>query len=178
MNSNRSLPAATILLVEDSADMRGLMEIALDGYGYHLIQAASADEALECWREHDGDIDLLVTDLNLGQGGSGLDLAERLAALKPSLKVLAISGSCDGSDLTVSGRRIELLKKPFVLRDVPQHIERALERRIEIGSSSGWIAQNTLNQDGQTVGPGLARNPASCLDPGLNPARATATGWS
>jgi PAS domain S-box-containing protein len=81
----------TVLLVEDEGPVRDATRRALEHYGYRVLAASEADEALRLSLEHRGDIDLLVTDVVMpALGGRGL--AERLRALRPTLRVLYISG--------------------------------------------------------------------------------------
>ena len=64
----------------------------LEGFGYRIQEAASGPEAFEMCRDRLGEINLLLTDVIMPQGVTGLELAERLRAQKPALKVLFMSG--------------------------------------------------------------------------------------
>lgn len=81
-----------ILLVEDYAIVRTVVAGVLRGLGYHVVEAENGRQAMERWQEHDGAFDLLFTDMVMPEGLSGLELAERLRARKPSLKVIIASG--------------------------------------------------------------------------------------
>lgn len=82
----------TILFVEDDAAVRDFTYELLQEQGYRVLQATSVAEALEAWQWHSGRIKLLLTDLVLDDSGSGLDLATRLRAENPNLKVICTSG--------------------------------------------------------------------------------------
>jgi PAS domain S-box-containing protein len=82
----------TILIVEDEEAVRKLTRRLLEGLGYRIREAASGREALEMCRDRLGEIDLLLTDVIMPQGVTGGELAERLRAQKPALKVLFMSG--------------------------------------------------------------------------------------
>jgi CheY-like chemotaxis protein len=82
----------TILIVEDEEAVRKLTRRLLEGLGYRIQEAASGREALEMCRDRLGEIDLLLTDVIMPQGVTGGELAERLRAQKPALKVLFMSG--------------------------------------------------------------------------------------
>jgi two-component system cell cycle sensor histidine kinase/response regulator CckA len=125
---NHPPPGTRVLLVEDSPDILELLELALQGRGYELEKASGVDEALEVWNNCGGSIDLLITDIQLGPNGCGLELAERLLALKPSLSLMAVSGWCPPEGFMVSGRKIAFLKKPFLLKEVAQAIQALLTR--------------------------------------------------
>jgi PAS domain S-box-containing protein len=84
-----------ILLVEDEAPVRKLARTLLERKGYHVIEADSGLSALEVWQQHRNAIDLLFTDMVMPDGISGRELAERLLAEKPGLKVIYSSGYSD-----------------------------------------------------------------------------------
>jgi len=114
--------AETILLVENEYALRELMRRFLEGSGYAVLNARDGDEALSVATAHPTPIDLLLTDVVM-PGGTGRDLARRMAEIKPDLRVLYISGYPDpeygGS--SPSGSVLEpgvpFLAKPFS-RDV------------------------------------------------------------
>jgi two-component system cell cycle sensor histidine kinase/response regulator CckA len=82
----------TILLVEDEMALRELARIVLEDYNYRILEAGSGVQALKVWEEHKNEIDMLLTDMVMPEGMTGRDLAERLQAEKPKLKVLYSSG--------------------------------------------------------------------------------------
>jgi len=86
-----SAATGRILLVEDDPGVRGLMAELLEAKGYTIRSAGSPAEAL-AWAEGSNElVDLLVTDVVM-PGIGGRDLAHRLAALRPGLRVLFVSG--------------------------------------------------------------------------------------
>ena len=82
----------TILLVEDEAKVRELVGHALRSLGYRVFQAGNGQEAMRLWQKQGSDVDLLLTDMVMPEGMTGLDLTENLQALKPGLKVIISSG--------------------------------------------------------------------------------------
>ncbi|MDB6124571.1 MAG: Histidine kinase [Pedosphaera sp.] len=82
----------TILVVEDEPVLRDIAQLILQDCGYRVVDAASGVEALTVWQRHQGNIDLLLTDMIMPDGLSGKDLAESLLTHKPSLKVIFTSG--------------------------------------------------------------------------------------
>jgi PAS domain S-box-containing protein len=81
----------TILLVEDQDQLRKMVTRVLRGRGYQVIEAANGDEALRHAESHAGRIDLMLTDIVM-PGLSGLDLAVRLKAARPEIKIIFMSG--------------------------------------------------------------------------------------
>ena len=132
-----ALPAGgpeTILLAEDDPLVRDLAEDVLRQGGYQVLSAGRGDEALALSDQHGGTIDLLVSDLIMPDM-SGRDLAERLVARRPGLRVILASGYADGDVLqrAASELRGALLPKPFtpaaLLRAVRDALDAAEERR-------------------------------------------------
>jgi PAS domain S-box-containing protein len=82
----------TILVVEDETPVRELTCNFLEGIGYKILPARSGVEALEVWRQRQGKIDLLLTDLVMPGRMNGWELAKTLWADRPDLKVIFTSG--------------------------------------------------------------------------------------
>jgi DNA-binding NtrC family response regulator len=96
------------------AEVRDYAVTALKAYGYRVIQAANAVEALRiCERERDR-IHLVLTDVVM-PNMSGPELANRLEKLRPGIKVLLMSGYTDNA-FSISGaldERVHFIEKPF-----------------------------------------------------------------
>ena len=103
----------TVLLVEDEDAVRTLASEVLRRHGYIVIEARHGVDALRVAERHHEDIQLLVTDVVMPHL-SGRDLAERLCAARPKMKVLFMSGYTDQS---VMHRHLTpgaaFLQKPF-----------------------------------------------------------------
>jgi CheY-like chemotaxis protein len=100
----------TILVAEDDEVLRTLLQIALESCGYTLLAGASGPAALELAGRHPGPIALLVSDVTM-PGMEGPELARRLAAIRPGLRVLLLSGYSLDPDLLDAG--VDFLQKPF-----------------------------------------------------------------
>jgi CheY-like chemotaxis protein len=81
----------TILLVDDEPDVRAVARDVLAAKGYRILEAGNAEEAFRVAQEHGEPIDLLLTDVVM-PGLHGHELAARLRAQRPGLKVLYMSG--------------------------------------------------------------------------------------
>ena len=82
----------TILVVEDEAALRALVTAMLARHGYRVITAGSGRAALDLWRSQGDKVDLLLTDIVLPGGMSGIELAQHLLEDRPLLKVVFSSG--------------------------------------------------------------------------------------
>ena len=104
----------TILLVEDDEIMRSLTRKLLEEHGYAVVEADDGKTALEWLESHPGPIDLLLTDVVMRRM-SGPELAERLAASRPTLKVVYMSGYTGElmANREVLKPGVTLLEKPF-----------------------------------------------------------------
>jgi two-component system cell cycle sensor histidine kinase/response regulator CckA len=91
-----------LLLVEDEPELRALARQILECYGYRIFEAGTGAEALKLWPQHAQEIDLLLTDMVMPEGITGWELAGKLRAERPDLKVIR-----------ASGYSIELLNKQF-----------------------------------------------------------------
>lgn len=104
----------TVLLAEDDARVRAVTAQALRGAGFVVIEAEDGEQALQWADSHVGPIDLLVTDLVMTRMG-GLELARRLKAVRPGLRVLYVSGYPWNSQVPPSdpAAGVDFLPKPF-----------------------------------------------------------------
>jgi two-component system cell cycle sensor histidine kinase/response regulator CckA len=104
----------TVLLVEDEAGVRQLARMALEHNGYTVLEAAEGKEALDLVARHPGPIDLLLTDVVMPRM-TGHELAARLTASRPDVKVLFMSGYNDDALLRqrLLGEPSAFLPKPF-----------------------------------------------------------------
>lgn len=121
----------TILVVEDEPDVAEIATAFLRSLGYRVLYAASEDDAL-AWLEREPQIALLFTDVMLGKGGNGLELAHRARALRPQLPVLLTSGYAHpdpARDEAHSGR-FELLRKPYRREQLDEAIRRQLDGQL------------------------------------------------
>jgi len=108
----------TLLVVEDEGVVRSLIVELLQRFGYEVLQAETAREALELCAGHDGRIDLLVTDVVM-PGMDGVELAEAVTTMKPDIEVLYVSGYTD-RNLAFRGRveeDVRYLQKPFDVQE-------------------------------------------------------------
>jgi PAS domain S-box-containing protein len=127
----------TILLVEDAQRVRAVVREILEMSGYAVLEARHGAEALEVSNRHAGPIHLLVTDVVMPQM-SGRELAQRLATLRPDVKVLYMSGYTDDAIVRhgVLASGIAFLSKPFTPDALALKVREVLDGVGE-GASAG-----------------------------------------
>ena len=105
----------TVLIVEDEVLLRELESTILQESGYHVLEAESGRKALDVWDAEGDKIDLLLTDVMLPRGISGLELARRLYNRRPRLKIIFTTGRITReADEKMMGRmKARLLQKPY-----------------------------------------------------------------
>lgn len=81
-----------ILVVEDEAALRQVLQAILESHNYRLILVGTGQEALEVWQSRGDEVDLLLTDVIMPDGMSGGELARRLQQARPNLKTILCSG--------------------------------------------------------------------------------------
>jgi signal transduction histidine kinase/CheY-like chemotaxis protein len=124
----------TILVVEDEPVLRDLAKLILDDCGYEVLSAATGAEALGVWDRHNGKVDLLLTDMVMPQGMSGMELAQRLLSVRPDLKVIIASGySMEelDTDFLRNGHAV-FLQKPYTHVTLPKAVRECLDRQTAI----------------------------------------------
>jgi PAS domain S-box-containing protein len=118
----------TILFVEDEESVRELVSEYLSARGYRVLEASDGLQALDLAEKHNGAIQLLITDVVMPRL-SGRELATRLAAKRPGMKVLYISGYTDDSIFRhgVLEGGMAFLQKPFNLKSIAQKVREVLD---------------------------------------------------
>ena len=117
----------TILLVDDEESLRNVVVDLLGQLGYRMLSAASGAEALALAEEYPGKIDLLVTDVVMDPL-PGPALAEKLARIRPEMKVIFISGYADSlaPDGVLKPGTV-LVNKPFTIKILSAKLREVLE---------------------------------------------------
>ena len=118
----------TVLVVEDAEAIRSLARKVLTAQGYTVLEAGDGVEALQIAERHTGMLHLVLTDVVM-PGMSGRELAQRLAPLRPQLKLLYMSGYT--GDAVVHRGVLEdglpFLAKPFTPEDLASKVRDVLD---------------------------------------------------
>ena len=119
----------TILVVEDDVTVRSLVPLMLRQEGYIVLVASDGEEALRMFQNHDGRIDLVITDVIMPKM-NGPELADSLTQLKPNLKVLFTSGYTSNIIVHhgVLNPGVAFLEKPLIMETLSRKIRQVLEQ--------------------------------------------------
>jgi two-component system cell cycle sensor histidine kinase/response regulator CckA len=124
----RARGSATVLLAEDDEALRRLMSRVLERNGYQVIEASSAEQALEVVMGRTNSIDLLLSDVVMGPV-SGPELAATLQSANPELRILLTSGSADATVIKdLSADSAGFLAKPFKPSELIDRVHELLMR--------------------------------------------------
>lgn len=115
----------TALLAEDDPSVRPYLSVLLQQQGFVVLPACDGTEALGIFHAFSGQIDLLVTDVNMGDGPDGIDLARQLLREQPGLPVLVVSGTLESEGMAAENG-FPFLAKPFALRAFVDRVNQVL----------------------------------------------------
>jgi PAS domain S-box-containing protein len=126
------VPNATVLVVEDDADVREMVIEMLSDLGYRTSVAESGAQALALLRQHK-DIDLLFTDVVMPAGMSGGDLARTVRRLHPTVKILLTSGYAGiEPQATAARREFPFITKPYRAAALRRKITEVLAGQLPV----------------------------------------------
>jgi two-component system cell cycle sensor histidine kinase/response regulator CckA len=117
----------TILVVEDEEDVSFFLETILQSHGYHVLCAGDAEQALELFQKHRGEVQLVFSDIGLPKV-DGITLCEKLRMLKPSIPLIVASGypTKEFKERLNQLKPQAFLSKPYNTHDILQTIRKAL----------------------------------------------------
>jgi len=118
----------TLLLVENEAAIRNLLQMALRKNGYTVLAAESGREALELVRVHAGPLDLLITDVMMPDM-DGPELVRQLTTIRPETRTLFMSGYMDDAlgEHGILPANVNFIQKPFSPRVIAQKVRDILD---------------------------------------------------
>ncbi|MFI5346583.1 MAG: PAS domain S-box protein [Elusimicrobiota bacterium] len=119
-----------ILLVEDETPLRALTARVLGGLGYDVTQADSGPAALAAWNAQPGRFQMLLTDMVMPGGMTGVELARCLVREQPGLRVLLTSGYHRELEQTAGEpqKGLAFLPKPYMPLDLSRAVRAELDR--------------------------------------------------
>ena len=114
----------SVLVVDDEPVIVQLVAMVLKQNGYAVLTASGGVEALMVYSSYHSKVDLVLTDVVL-PGMNGVELANRIRALDPTVKIVLMSGSVP-DDIKVPPE-LQLLTKPFLPTQLIKVVEQTLE---------------------------------------------------
>lgn len=131
-----------VLVVDDEADVRHVLRVALEGWGYQVDEAASGEEAIS--RLATRRYDLLLLDLRM-PGMDGVAVMERVRLSRPHLPIIILTGyaTLESAIAAVRCGATDYLLKPVSIREIARAVHRAFQR------SDGGPWQETAGLDAQ-----------------------------
>ena len=134
-----------VLLVEDDLQIRQLISAVLEGEGFSVYKAGNATEAFAAFLGRPQEIDLLITDVEMGEPMDGFALAGRIRQDCPGIAVLLISGIPD-SARQAAQLRLPFLAKPFRLPVLLQEVRNALKAATRQGEPTSPGSSTQSNE--------------------------------
>ena len=125
-----------ILLVEDNPDVRQFVRQVLEISGYQVSEAGNGIEALKIWKTNAPQFDLLLTDMVMPGGLNGGQLAERLRADRPKLKVVFMSGYNPDIVGKIQPQSC-FIQKPYSIDVLMQTVRECLRDNLEQTAAGG-----------------------------------------
>jgi CheY-like chemotaxis protein len=123
----RGQRGATVLVTEDDETVREIVQRSLSEHGCRVLVANDGPQAVSLLDRHGAEIDLLLSDVVMPNGMSGVDLAREARRRKPEMRVLLTSGYA-GEELSKHGGlgQFELLPKPFRPAELMERVQDVL----------------------------------------------------
>jgi CheY-like chemotaxis protein len=126
--------SGTVLVVEDDLDVRDLLLALLDDLAFTSLAAANGPEAMQLLQDPENRIDLLLTDMVMPGGMTGLDLIRAARSLRPDLPAVLTSGYLSGNVGSPSGEedefamKVPMLSKPYQQEELARMIGQVLRQ--------------------------------------------------
>jgi DNA-binding NtrC family response regulator len=133
MAENLHVKLETILVVDDNHRVLLMVVTLLKSVNFQVLHAKDSEEALKVASEYAGQIDLLLSDIEM-PGMSGPDLGEALKKVRPDIRVMLMSGYPDG-DLLVLNYGWAFIRKPFVPKRLVEMVNSVLHSTDKSQSS-------------------------------------------
>jgi DNA-binding response OmpR family regulator len=117
-----------VLIAEDDTAVRTLAAFCLQEEHFSVLQACDGEEALRLARSHDN-LDLLLTDVEMGDGLNGIELGLRILAERPGVLVLVMSGFPDNEHVAAKNG-MPFFAKPFTPNGLRERVREVMACKI------------------------------------------------
>ena len=152
MSISRRRGSETILVVDDDETVRKVASKTLEKVGYTVLCAEDRDEALQTFRQYSGKVHLLLTDVVMPHM-SGLVLADDLLKLRPTIKILYMSGYTENAIARggVVGEGVRFIAKPFTSGELMAKVREVLDSGVS-DDSDGYLPVAKAEGDSRAHG--------------------------
>ena len=129
--------SGTVLVVEDSENVREVAVHALEEAGFDVLSASDAREGLDTF-ESNNEIDVIFSDVIMPGGLTGIDMAERILEKSPQMPILLATGYTEKSmkDRMLAKSQAVFISKPYDTEDLPGLIHAMMTKESAQGASS------------------------------------------
>ncbi|MEJ0046204.1 MAG: CHASE3 domain-containing protein [Rhodospirillales bacterium] len=134
---------STVLVVEDEPAVREIAVTILTDLGYRVLEAADGAEGLRVFEANAAEIDLVLTDVVLPGGVKGREMADRIKAMRPEVRLLFMSGYTENS-IVHHGRLddgVQLIGKPFTREQLARKVAETLGPRAAASGDGGSVVE-------------------------------------
>ncbi len=118
------MKSPTVLVVDDEPEILNLSKSFLEPYGYEVLTAPNGLKGKSVFDAASDSIDILVTDIEMGEGIHGLALATYVRSVNPNVRIVIMSGRMDLFEEEARKITQHLLKKPFEFRYLYMYISK------------------------------------------------------
>ena len=118
----------TVLVVEDDAAVRNLSLTLLRRCGFRTLEAFDGESGLSTFLKHQNDVDLVLAEVVMPKV-SGPRMVEQILEVKPSVKVVFMSGTAETCGLYRQPKAFDIVRKPFSAEKLMTTMRACLEKQ-------------------------------------------------
>ena len=168
--------AGTVMVVDDDKNILNIVSLLLSEHSYETVLCRSGSEALEKLRQ--SDVDVVLTDIKMPGGFTGIDLLDRIHALYPELPVILMTAYADLNTAIEAIKKgaFDFITKPYTQEQLIHSIEKAIKYKVLSEMEKDYrkileefnreietlISERTMNLMAMTVADKV-RNPATVI---------------
>ncbi|MDB5104931.1 MAG: multi-sensor hybrid histidine kinase / cell cycle control histidine kinase CckA [Fibrobacteres bacterium] len=121
----------TVLVVDDQALMLRLCHAVFEGLGYQVLEARSGEDAWDILEREHSRISLLLTDIRMGPGMDGVELATRARTTLPDLDIIVMSGFAEEESVKrlIGSSGFRFIHKPFTVTALREVVSLGKDRK-------------------------------------------------
>lgn len=125
--------AVLVLIAEDQADIRNVLQVSFEDGGFAVLMASTAEEAIAALDARSDEVRALITDIKFGADATGWDVARHARELNPDMPVVYMTGSESHEWAALGVPNSVLVPKPFA----PAQVITAVSQLLNVGNTPG-----------------------------------------